>query len=97
MRMSLLSVSIIQQSSHKGEGFEHLKESLLQSVYGKSVKSVCAPNSWMLPNFPLSARAPSPAVAGTAAAAPQSQPGTAALARTGAQPQHRRQSPEATS
>lgn len=40
MRMNVLSVSIIQQSSHKGEGFEHGKESLLQSMHGKRIKFV---------------------------------------------------------
>lgn len=75
--MSLLLVSIIQQSSCKGEGFEHLKESLLQSVYGKKIKSVCGSNSWMLPNVPLSGRAPGPTLVGTAATASQSQLGMA--------------------
>lgn len=51
----------------------------------------------MLPNFPLSVKAPSPTVVSTTAAVTQGQLSSGALAKAGAQPQHCAQSPGAAS
>lgn len=58
---------------------------------------VCGLNSWSLPNFPSSVKAPSPTVVSTTAAVTQGQLSSRALAKAAAQPQHCGQSPRATS
>lgn len=67
-----------------------------QSVYGRRI-CVCALNSWVLPNFPSSVKAPSPTVVSTTAAVTQGQLSSGALAKADAQPQHGGQSPGTTS